>query len=259
MKKFFIVVLMFMVVALPGCGTGIKEKDIIKAIEKEELEIVGTYIDIDYRYLSTEEDKAERELKFRAIPTNIKILEKEKTKNGTEVKVSANLENQYFKLNKEQIITFQLSNQEGDIKVISSSIESGDMTVKPTLEFDMNMFYESEEKLRYFEANNEPMTVVDGEIKNALHGEWIELEIAKENVVKIEYDRNGEISKEDYTANENDFYYRGKVIFTLENGKEYKGTVEITYAPKEKEDWDKEPKFWISIGTVREIEKSDND
>lgn len=245
MKKIFISSLMIMFVLIQGCGTGVKDEDIIKVLENYKIDVVGTYMNTLSRSSSDYRSESVYELEFSAVPINIKIIEK--NNDVSEVKVTANLENQYFRLEKEQVITYRLENQNGTLKVINANMETGDMTVKPTLEYNLDMFYENvyekNVNLRYFEDSDKPLILDNGtEIKNPLGGEWVDIELNRENVKSIDW-VNGETLMEDYLISKNDFSYSGVVIFTLKDGKKYEGNISIDYYPREDKNWEEEPRY----------------
>lgn len=236
MKK---ILLLLMVISIGMLFVGCKKdmKELISEnnilFENFPLKVTGTYI--SSKYYNGEMEEEVRNKEFTGYATDILV---EEVSNKT-VKVTAIVKNAYFKLKERQTILFQVERNKNELNILDGELKTEDKTIEPTLNFDMDMFYEKEIKLEYQEQ-------VEKSLYNPRGIDIIEIEVTKENIKSIKLDLTGEIgNSKNSSLTNNNFYYNGYCIFELQNGRTYIGHIYLYYMPNEKDDWIEEAKWWI--------------
>lgn len=209
----------------------IEEETIIQYIQEYPIDVVGNYTQVSINVMADIKRKEEiRQEEYTGYAKDIEIIGIE----DNQIKVKASIENDYFKTQDKQVITYQYQDQEGDnIFIQDAKVEDPNIIVKPTLEFDTEMFYDRKIIFEY----RTPAEKFSDRKK-------VEIELNKENVTNIELDFGGKLSKDNrYGGYKDDFSYNGHIVFTMKDGEKYKLVAYATYMPYEEDDWDKEP-YW---------------
>ncbi|SFS08095.1 hypothetical protein [Anaeromicropila populeti] len=211
-KRYFAVLAICMVTVLMACGHKKEDNntDIVKteAIEVYSVPVTGTF------------DNNEGELQFDGFAKDIEIIEV----TDKEVTVSAVLADPYFTTVDAVEVTYTYEKE--DEFYITGVNEIERVPIKPTVERNLDMFYEKGIEINFYNESGIGTYSVD---------------VTKDTVSKIEYDPDCTISGERYLAlSDHEFYYNGEVIFHCNDGKMYEGVVYMFYLPYEKKEdgWD---------------------